>query len=352
MKPIKLTMTAFGPYHKEVVVNFEEYSKQGLFLICGDTGAGKTTIFDGITYALYDETSGSNRKVPMLRSDYADYDTPTKVTLIFSHKGKIYKVERILSFSKGEKKTQKMDATLHLDETTVVTGKRNVTKEIENLLGVDYQQFKQLSMIAQGEFLDLLLAKSDERGEIFRKIFDTKPYKQLEDILKKEANTLRDKKKRLTERVFQYLEGIIVTEDSAYYHKIKLLLASTSIHEIEEIIEYLELLMEETKWLDKEKEKQEKSLEKEQNELRKKSLSIESAKETSKKLKIVEKQIEELEIKKSFMDQRKHEVYGLEQLRIHILPYNQEYVVAFEDKKTLDEEYQENKVRISQLTKD
>jgi exonuclease SbcC len=324
MKPLELTMTAFGPYQGETKVDFRKFYKQGLFLICGDTGAGKTTIFDAITYALYDETSGMNRKVDMLRSDYADITVPTKVTLLFSHKKKEYTVERTISFRKGEKRTQKIEASLFLPEKEVVTGKTNVTKAINALLGVDYQQFKQLSMIAQGEFLDLLFAKSDERGEVFRKIFNTDFYKQMSDILKERANKIREDERKLRERELQFLEGVSLREDSPYYEEMTEYLKKKSEYEIGEALDCLKKIIE----LDKVKEEllggEETFHEQEKQKVLVKLQEVKAYKENLEKLEVLEEEQKVLLQKKPEIELLKERLKRLELIRVKLIPIERE----------------------------
>ncbi|HKM43124.1 MAG TPA: SMC family ATPase, partial [Limnochordia bacterium] len=181
MKPLSLVMSAFGPYAQEVTLDFTLLGSQGLFLITGPTGAGKTTIFDALTFALFGESSGSVRTVDSLRSDFADAQTKTSVTLTFSHKNRTYTVERIPRYERPKKSgqgttTETAQATLSLPGGQVITGYRDVTLKIEDILGIKSDQFKQIAMIAQGEFLKLLLADSKERGEIFRRVFSTNLY--------------------------------------------------------------------------------------------------------------------------------------------------------------------------------
>ena len=175
MRPIHLTMSAFGPYAGRTEVDFEKLGERGLYLITGDTGAGKTTLFDAITFALYGEASGENRDASMLRSRYADSATPTEVELVFEHGGKRYRVRRNPAYerkkSRGEGVTrQSAQAELYLWDGGVVTRSGAVTEKIRELLGVDKEQFSQIAMIAQGDFMKILNAKSDERKKLFQKI--------------------------------------------------------------------------------------------------------------------------------------------------------------------------------------
>ena len=185
MKPVHLTISAFGPFAGKTEVPFEKLGEQGLFLVSGDTGAGKTTLFDAICFALFGEASGSNRGIDSVRSDFAQPSTKTEVDFLFSHQGKQYRVVRNPAYQRPKLRgkgmtTESAEAALYREENgereTIVTGFIQVKTEIETLLGVDSKQLKQIAMIAQGEFLKLLYADSVERGAIFRKVFHTDLY--------------------------------------------------------------------------------------------------------------------------------------------------------------------------------
>lgn len=190
-------MSAFGPYAGEQTVDFTKMGESGLYLITGDTGAGKTTIFDAITYALYGEASGSERNDPsLLRSKYAQMQTPTFVELEFLYRGEAYKVRRNPAYerakTRGEGTTlQKADAELYFpDGRTPVTKAKEVTAAITELIGLDRKQFTQIAMIAQGDFRKLLLADTQERSLIFREIFHTEKFSVLQERLRDEANSV------------------------------------------------------------------------------------------------------------------------------------------------------------------
>ena len=190
MKPIYLKMSAFGPFLHEETVDFDRISQNGLFLITGQTGSGKTTIFDAITFALYGEASGSNRDVKTLRSDLAK-EEETYVELTFELRDKIYKIYRSPSYLKEGRKTAiPAKANLYLNDGTIISTPRDVNNKILELIGLDVHQFKQIAMIAQGEFTKLLFASSDEKEKIFRKIFNTFKYDQFEGRLKEKVNLL------------------------------------------------------------------------------------------------------------------------------------------------------------------
>lgn len=205
MKPLKLTMSAFGPYVGEVVIDFTLLGDRGVYLITGDTGAGKTTIFDGITFALYGEASGNSRESDMLRSKYAKPETPTFVELEFLYHGEIYFVRRNPEYLRPSKKgtgmtAEKADAALTYPGGRILTKTKEVTKALVELIGLDRNQFTQIAMIAQGDFLKLLLAKTEERSKIFREIFDTKLYQVLQERLKAESGGLRAQYEDLTKK--------------------------------------------------------------------------------------------------------------------------------------------------------
>lgn len=196
MKPLKLVMQAFSTYLDKTVVDFEGLNRAGLYLISGDTGAGKTTLFDAICFALYGEASGSNRSSDVFRSEYATNDIPTLVELTFMVGGEDYFVHREMAYYSSGKLKPSNDYLMIGEE--LVKGKKEVTNAIKNLLGVDATQFKQIVMLAQGEFSKLLYASSNDRVKIFRNIFHTSSLQALEDKLKekdKELGELATKKK-------------------------------------------------------------------------------------------------------------------------------------------------------------
>lgn len=213
MRPEKLTMCAFGPYAGQVEVPFSEFGDHGIYLITGDTGAGKTTIFDGIVFALYGEASGDVRKADMLRSDFADAAEKTYVELVFSCRDRQYTVRRNPEYlrpkARGEGTTKEpADAALVCPDGRVVTGSRQTTKAVEELLGLNRSQFVQIAMIAQGEFLKLLLAGTEERGKIFRQIFSTGGYLDFQRELKRRFLETKRGYEELQKAVVQYAQEI------------------------------------------------------------------------------------------------------------------------------------------------
>lgn len=213
MRPELLTLSAFGPYAGTVKIPFSEFGDHGIYLITGDTGAGKTTIFDGIVFALYGEASGDYRKADMLRSDFAKPGDRTYAELVFTCRGRRYTVRRSPEYmrpkARGDGMTKEAaDGFLEFADGHVVTGSRQTTKAIEELLGIDRNQFVQIAMIAQGDFLKLLLAGTEERGRIFRKIFDTGPYLEFQKELKRRVLDQKHAYEELQRSMRQYAQEI------------------------------------------------------------------------------------------------------------------------------------------------
>ena len=221
MRPLNLTLSAFGPYAGRMELNFETLGTGGLYLITGDTGAGKTTIFDAISFALFGEASGGSREPGMLRSKYADPGTPTEVKLTFRYAGKEYTVIRNPEYmrpkGRGDGMTkQAADAQLTLPDGKIISKMRDVNTAIRDILGLDREQFAQVAMIAQGDFLKLLLADTKERQKIFRTIFHTDRYVALQEALSKEANRVKYQWDDTRQSIQQYIEGILCDDASAY----------------------------------------------------------------------------------------------------------------------------------------
>ena len=247
MRPLKLTMSAFGPYAGRVEVDLEPLGTKGLYLITGDTGAGKTTIFDAITYALYGEPSGDSRDATMLRSKYARPETPTLVELVFQYDGKIYTVRRNPEYQRPAKRgggvtTQRAEAELELPDGGIITRLKEVNAKVEEIIGLDRNQFAQIAMIAQGEFRKLLKADTKARQEIFRKIFKTEAYQKFQDKLKQETAKLQKDCDTLRASVRQYICG--VTWEAIDPLSEQLELAQEDKLPFQETVELIETLLE------------------------------------------------------------------------------------------------------------
>ena len=242
MKPLKLTLCAFGSYGKETVIDFTK-AQHGLFLINGDTGSGKTTIFDGITFALYGETSGGKRDGKMMRSQYASPSDETYVELTFSYRGDIYTVRRTPEYMREKKRGSGLvkaaaAVELTMPDGTAYRGKMKETdKKLCEIMGIDREQFTQIAMIAQGDFLRLLHAKSEDRKKIFSTIFHTGIYRQVEMELGERRKVLKEKIGGTEERIRAYVRGIRVPEGLA--EDVNQLAVETDLAHINEILEEL-----------------------------------------------------------------------------------------------------------------
>ncbi len=255
MKPVKLIMSAFGPYAGETEIDFERFGTQGLYLITGDTGAGKTTIFDAISFALYGEPSGDVRRAEMFRSKYAKEDVPTYVLFTFDYRGKRYAVRRNPEYMrpKGRGKgytLQRADAELVYPDTdgrAPVTKTKEVTKAVTELIGLDRRQFTQIAMIAQGDFQKLLLAGTEERIGIFRQIFKTGRYQRLQEQLKAAEGQQRRAYEELKRSMNQYMDGIIFEDDTPAADQMKTLSKEKFEGRIAEGLDVLEQMCREEK---------------------------------------------------------------------------------------------------------
>ena len=246
LRPLKLIMSAFGPYAGSTEVDFTSLGERGLYLITGDTGAGKTTIFDAITFALYGEASGEIREAFMLRSKYADEKTPTFVELSFVLGGKEYRVRRNPEYNRpkarGEGFTlQKSDAELTLPDSKIIARQKDVNQQIVEILGIDRSQFTRIAMIAQGDFRKLLFASTEERKKIFQKLFHTHLYQSLQEELKRISAQTRKKFEEASASLDQYAEGILCGEDDPLFDKV--LQAREHQIPVAEIAELLEKLI-------------------------------------------------------------------------------------------------------------
>ena len=220
MKPIKLIMSAFGSYAKEQEIDFSRFGDNGLYLICGDTGAGKTTIFDAITFALYGEPSGEgNRSKNGLRSTYASPETPTFVGLTFTHRNQTYTVKRNPAYQRPKLRgtgftDEPPRAELALPDGRVLADRRAVDEYLSDLLALNREQFKQVSMIAQGEFRELLRADTAKRRELFRDLFATSNFNILQDRLAQDARAQEGVCRTHRDRIADQLRRIACAADA------------------------------------------------------------------------------------------------------------------------------------------
>ena len=221
MRPLKLTIAGFGPYALIQELDFSRLGTGGLYLITGDTGAGKTTIFDAITYALFGEASGDSREPSMLRSKYASADAPTYVELTFHHKDSTYTVKRIPGYTRAKNRgtgltAQVATAELLCPDGHSVTKLKDVNQAIRDIIGLNREQFSQIAMISQGDFRKLLQAGTEERQKIFRDIFRTGFYVLLQSRLKDRAAEVGRETSDAARSIRQYVQGIACSEDSVH----------------------------------------------------------------------------------------------------------------------------------------
>ena len=220
MRPIQLTMQAFGPYKNSVTIDFDALNQSGMYLISGDTGAGKTTIFDAMMFALYGETSGKERQAQMLRSQYADASVETRISFTFRYREKLYRIERKPQYTiqkqlkDGTLKEQKKlaDAMLYYPDGSVLVGTKNVSEAVVSLTGLTYEQFSMIAMIPQGKFETFLLADTKTRNAIFRELFHTEFYKSFQERLKEDTKQMSTHLQVLRQEMNAYVNQMEVEE--------------------------------------------------------------------------------------------------------------------------------------------
>lgn len=253
MKPIKLIISAIGPYAGEISpIEFDAFEEKGLFLISGDTGAGKTTIFDAICFALYGTTSGTYRDTKNLRSEYAKGSVPSYVEFYFSHQGREFHVKRHPAYERQKQRgdgviLEKEKAIFYEDGQAPIEGLTPVNNAIKELLHIDEKQFKQIVMIAQGEFWDLLNAKTDQRTEILRTIFMTNGYKNIEYKLKDRMDASYRIKAESENSIIQHFEDVSANEEDELFDELEELKSraggSGSAWNLDEILDVMERLI-------------------------------------------------------------------------------------------------------------
>ena len=226
MRPLRLKMTGFGPYKETNIIDMERLGRGGLYLITGDTGAGKTFIFDAITYALYGDMSGSGRDSKSVRSQYSPDGEKTEVELVFEYCGHRYTVTRNPEYFRAKKSgegltKQTAGATLIKPDGSVVDGSSKVNEEIKSILGIDRGQFCNIAMIAQGEFRRVLNAGTDERQRLFRKLFNTQPYSRLSDELKELSRKNQDRYNDGIRSISLYLSAVNCSFDEELSDKLE-----------------------------------------------------------------------------------------------------------------------------------
>lgn len=375
MRPLKLTISAFGPYAGEEIIEFEKLGDKGLYLITGDTGAGKTTIFDAITFVLYGEASGSSRESGMFRSKYAMPGTPTFVAMDFMYRNQIYHIKRNPDYERPSKKgsgmtRQNADAVLEYpDFRQPVTKSKEVTKAVTTLIGLDYSQFTQISMIAQGDFMKLLLAKTEDRSKIFRQIFHTEPYKILQEKLKEQSKKLHDRYDDERKSISQYLSGVQCEEDNVLGLELKEIKQIDTKNSISETLEIIHKIIVEDKEKLKNVHNKIKEIDEKISEIDIKTgkaqadaRAREQMKEAMKQLESAEPELEkrkqELELQSAREPERKELEYKIKIEKEREADYDilaglqEEYTQETEKLRTYEEKHRQQEEKMNQLTED
>lgn len=314
MKPIKLIISAIGPYAEKLPeIEFDAFEEKGLFLISGDTGAGKTTIFDAICFALYGTTSGTYRDTKNLRSEYAKDSVQSYVDFYFSHQGREFHVWRQPSYERQKLRgsgviIEKEKAVLYEEGQAPIEGLTQVNNAVKELLHIDEKQFKQIVMIAQGEFWDLLNAKTNQRTEILRTIFLTNGYKNIEYKLKDRMDASKKIKEDAENSIIQHFEDVSANEEDKLFNELEDLKSragrSGNAWNLDEILDVMEHLI----LSDKERLKCMKAdLKKAEAELKKNNEELALAKTNNS---FIEKR-DKLEKEKEELEKRKTEIDGM-----------------------------------------
>ena len=337
MMPISLTLSAFGPYPDTITIDFESFQEDGLFLITGPTGSGKTMIFDAMIFALYGKTSGQIRQTDSLRCDHALNEIPTFVEFSFSLHQQNYTIKRNPKYYLEGKKTPKQpSALLTLPDGKMVEGIKEVNQKMISLLGVDDQQFKQICMIAQGEFTKLIMASSDEREKVLRELFHSETYQKLEEKLKVHLKTYQDKYDLLLNKRKDLMQELQVEDHQEYLSKQTKLIASQQK-------EYVDLKK------DLDQKKQQLQLYRLQNQ---RLIQLKDLKQQFQDLKKQENDYQKLNktvdtLKKAQETNYLYISYIKQQKKLQTLKLNQEDFLK--QLKKLEKDYQEKKVQADSL---
>lgn len=343
MKPIKLTMSAFGSYSGEETIDFTKI-QNGCFLITGDTGAGKTTIFDAITYALYGRTSGGKRDGNMMRSHYASSEIDTYVELKFLYRDAVYVIRRNPEYMRAGKRKNADGSVKLVKETAKVSlilpdgqeyqgKKKDIDEKIEEIIGLDVNQFTQISMIAQGDFLKLLHAESKERKQIFSKIFQTRMFWRIQEDLKNQAKQLWAKLEKQEDACRYEISRVSLLSESHYFDEWQQCQQGT-ILPFQEILKCLEGVNTEGKQL---REELEEKLQRIQNEVDKLNLDLKNREDTNRLFAVLQSTEEKLRI----LEEQKEKA---EELRKQI-----QYAKRAEKAAILEERIYDAKEEISRL---
>ena len=355
MKPIYLELSAFGPFAGQVILPLDQILTEGVFLVHGATGAGKTTIFDAISFALFGNASGENRPVDSFRSDFAQEGTKTYVILQFSHGGKEYKIERCPAYTRpkqrGEGYTEsKADATLSLpDGSVIAVGYQAVTEKVEEILSMNWKQFKQISMIAQGEFLKLLTVDSKERGEIFRKVFHTGELSRIGRDLKERAGKARRFCEERDRAIIQYYLGIDNTGDGPYKERIDEFFEKQDIYLTENFGEMLSDMLKTDEQTYAEKQKQLQTLEEKLTALRVKEAKLVDWREKQSEFRKLEEELPKMIALEETTRREKQKLHLAQRASELVRPQQTAYETAKKEREMLFALLQEKEQQIKEL---
>ncbi len=346
MKPEKLVMSAFGPYAGRTEIDFTKLTDSGLFLITGITGAGKTTIFDAVSFALYGEASGTFRPTESLRSDYADPYTETFVDLTFTHRNKTYQIVRNPEYYAAKKrgiglKKVLANAILYLPDDKPVEGIKPVKAAVQELLRIDMNQFKQISMIAQGEFYNLLNAKSNERTVILQKIFMTEGYAKMGKILQEKAGEIGRQLSEKDRSIMQYFSGADYAEDSACAEEIgslqKTIKETGRVWQTGEMMDVLEKLIAEQKTKKEETEQEAKNIRTQADKLQAEYTLAQESNRRFIQLKEAQENAAELAGQEAEMNQAKSDLAANKAALYHVEPVHKLLCTARTEEQNAEE---------------
>lgn len=362
MKPIKLIISAFGPYAEEMPpIEFEQFEEKGLFLICGDTGAGKTTIFDAICFALYGSSSGSYRDSKNLRSEYAKESTESYVDFYFSHQGHEYRIYRQPEYMRKKLRGQGMKksdakAILYKDGQPLDEKKSTVNRRLEELLHINEMQFKQIAMIAQGEFWKLLNASTDDRTKILRKIFRTEGYQKMEFLLKEHMDESYKGIKKHEDSILQYFRDLAIDEAHAEYEAYQEMRKraedAKSVWNVDELLAMIFSILEED---EKTQNLAEKELAEEEKEEKSRAEQLTNAKinnDLLTKAKKLEEEKTELETKQAGIDQKRKGLALQKKVVRILLPLYREQEELKEELASIRKKLEEKKQSLSRAKED
>ncbi len=344
MKPKTLIISAFGPYAKTMpAIDFQNFEEEGLFLISGETGAGKTTIFDAISFALFGQTSGNYKDTKYLRSEFAEETVDSYVDFSFSHQGKNYRIKRYPAFQRPKKRGNGfMDeperVEFYPDGELPTEGTKYVNPRIAELLQIDYEQFKQVAMIAQGEFWKLLNASTEERTKILRNIFLTDGYQKMALELKNLQNESYGRKEDCRKAILQYFDGLSKREESpkemALAEKLELAHQDKDLWNLDDLLQDVRERLKDSEAKKVQMKKELEVLAEQLKNTRARIAAGEGNNELFTDLKKKEQELQELEAKKEVMEEEKKEFVLNKKASEEVNPLYQTFL---EQKKQGDE---------------